>query len=731
MSSKKCIGVLTVVFIFILLFFGCDLKDNNTLETKGDHAYKQKLYKSATKFWKKAIDKHPNNALLYEKIGKAFLKLSNIDLAEKFLNQSVQIDPEKSDIQKELIKILMIKGDSAGALKKMREFGNLFDKDPDYYILRGDFYMISGNFQKAELSYRKAMLMSDESIRASIKLALSLKASENSSEAENIIVKVIQEQITEPLNLLLLSDYYFLSNSLKKAEDCILNAIKRSPESQIFYIRLAQFYLQATMREKALKTLLILEEKYPDNIRFKLMLADFYLTNMQICQAEKMLNKLKSIIGEDLKTNYNLLMGKCFLYKHQIPYAVSYLKTATNEQPLLLSARYLLGIAYFAGGQLKLAEKSFVSALMLDPHNIDTLVLLSYLHYKNQEYDLCLQYIERVFAIEKANSRALIARGLCLLGQDKYNEAATVFLSALSIDKSVSALYFYGLSIEKCGGYQRAAEIFEEILTIDPALINVLEQYSSLLLKLDQTDKAIELAEQILKQHEDNTELQYVAGDIYFKLGQYEISQTIFEDTLREQNPQGHVYSLLATAYQKTDKIDKAVDLLKSCTIQNPLYVQGWIDLTSLYLKQGHKMMALDTMRTAYKKVPDSPVIAGNLAWLFLETGTEINMALDLSRKAYENAPENASIADTLGWAYYHKGTYSQAEWMFDKAEQSAPEKGIIKYHKAMLFYGQGKIFHAKESFEEALKDKNLEDTIVNHIHKMLAKIEKESSVLK
>ncbi|MCK5097704.1 MAG: tetratricopeptide repeat protein [Desulfobacteraceae bacterium] len=718
-------GMFVVAFIFFLLFSACGGTENTGFESKGDLAFKQRSYKKAIVFWQKAIDKYPTNATLYAKVGKAFLKESSIDKAEEFFKHSVQINPEKSDIQKELVRILLIKGDHSGAQKKMKELDDLFDKDANYYILYGDFYVISDNYEKAEHLYRKAIQLSDSGIRADVKLALCLKASKNDREAANIIAKVEKEEITEPFNLLLLSDYYFLSNKFMKAETCILDAVKRHPDSQILNIRLAQFYLQTGMKEKALKTLHLLEESYPDNVRFKLMLADFYLSGMQISQAENMLNKLKTMLDEDSRTNYNLLMGKYFLYKHQIPHAISYLKTATNEKPLLLSARYLLGIAYFAGGRIKLAENSFVNALMLDPYHVDTLVIISYLHYKNQEYDLCLQYLERIFAIENTNSRALMAKGLCLLELGRFDEASPVFLNAFSLGKSVSALYFYGLSIERGGEYKKAVEIFKKVLTIDPVLTDVLKQYSSLLLKLDQTDKAVELAEQILKQHSGNPAFYYVVGDIYFMLEQYEMSQAILETALKEKNPQAQVYSLLAASYLQTGKESRAIDLLKTCTVQNPLYERGWIDLSSLYFKQGKKKMALDTLRTAYKKVPASSTISGNLAWLFLETNTEIYMALDLSRKAYEKNPENAAFADTLGWAYYHKRAYSHAEWMFEQAEKLAPEKGVVKYHKAMLLYKQDRISLAREKFQNALKY-DLPNKIVDHIQEILVKLETE-----
>ncbi|MCP3898140.1 MAG: tetratricopeptide repeat protein, partial [Desulfobacteraceae bacterium] len=526
-------------------------------------------------------------------------------------------------------------------------------------------------------------------------------------------------------NLLLLSDYYFLLNNYNKAEKTILIAVKKHPDSQILNIRLAQFYLQAEMQKKALKTLLKLEENHPDNVRFKLMLADLYLSDMQVSKAENMLEKLKGVLDEGSITDYNLLLAKCCLYKYQISYAVSYLKKVISKEPMLLSARYLLGIAYFAGDQVKLAEKSFVSALILDPHHVDTLVMLSYLHYKNQEYDLSLQYLERILLVEKFNSRALTGKGLCLLEQKLFDEAASIFSNVFNIEESLSALYFYGLSIERGGGQEKAAEIFEKVLAADPILIDVLKRYASLLFKLGHTDKAVELAESILKQHSDKPALQYIAADIYFTLEKHEISQNILITLIKENNTHGNVYSLLAKSYRQTGNVDKAIDFLKTCTVRNPDYGQGWIDLANIYLKQEEKKLALDTLRSAYKNSSDSPLIAGNLAWLLIENSTDLNMALDLSRKAYEKDPENAAIADTLAWAYYHKGAYSQAKWLLERAEKLAPEKGIVKYHKAMLLYKLGKTSQASKSFKNALQY-SLSDSIIDRIHKILATLETE-----
>ena len=50
------------------------------------------------------------------------------------------------------------------------------------------------------------------------------------------------------------------------------------------------------------------------------------------------------------------------------------------------------------------------------------------------------------------------------------------------------------------------------------------------------------------------------------------------------------------------------------------------------------------------------PVAANNLAWMFAETGENLDMALQLAQAATRRVPEQPEIQDTLGWIYYKKG---------------------------------------------------------------------------
>ena len=50
------------------------------------------------------------------------------------------------------------------------------------------------------------------------------------------------------------------------------------------------------------------------------------------------------------------------------------------------------------------------------------------------------------------------------------------------------------------------------------------------------------------------------------------------------------------------------------------------------------------------------PVAANNLAWMYAETGENLDMALQLAQAAARRLPNIPAIQDTLGWIHHKKG---------------------------------------------------------------------------
>ncbi len=707
MKNKQTFTLIFVLLCFVLLVSGCNRDPGLSYEEKGDRAFEENDYNLAVQFWLKAsgnANDLSGNARVYDKLGKVYLKLARIDLAEKAFEQAVQINPLDPQIQMDLVRVLLLQGEDAAAVKKLDSLKDKLKKNGDFLSLYGDLFMRSNEFQQAVHMYQQAALLDRDKVKSTLKLAICLFQMGEEDRAKKLIslVEKTENQIVlVPLDLLLLSDYYALTQDFIKAEACIVSALENDPGNITFKIRLCQFYLTTGMQDKAKECLVQLEADYPEDVRFKLMLADLYLSELKMDQAEEMLERVKKT-GEP-PPDFYLLMGKFWLFKGKTSYAVSYLKNAIEGRRGLVSAHYLLGIAYFAGGQVKLAEKSFVNVLVFNPLHQETLIALAGLQYRTRDYQLALQYLDRAMAQDPFNASVHMMKGLCLMEQNQNPEAALEFSKVHVLEKEMTLLFFLAQAFQNQGKYDPALDIYEDLLDDHPELLDVLHGYAALLGKLNQRDRALERIEQTLKTGFVHPAVYYIGARISLDQGDDERAQAYLETAMSLGDVPGYIYSLLAVVFQKKGESQQAEAVLKQCMENNPSYEKAWTDLAALYAGAHNNALALEILNQAVEKFPDNPLVAGNLAWLLLETGQDFDRALDFARAAYEKSPGQAYLMDTLGWAYFHKQTYSQAEWMLAGAEALAPDKAIIKYHQGMVFFKQGKLIEAKEKLTAAL----------------------------
>ncbi|MCP4672207.1 MAG: tetratricopeptide repeat protein [Desulfobacula sp.] len=725
MILKQIFKLSSILLCLVFFVSGCSCDTVISYEEKGNRAFEEKSYKLAIQYWMKSLDEGSDKFGLYHKLGKAYFKTARIDLAKNYLEKALKIKPLDHETQKDLVRILLLKGETRAAQKQMAQLKDKVEKDANFFILYGDLFMVSNDFQKAEPMYRKAATLEETNIRITIKLAMCLHQSGSSNETEKLISGIGKSRMLAPLDLLLLSDYYFLIQDFTTAETCIIEAMEKNPDNRMVKIRLFQFYLKTDMKDKALKSLLGLEGEYPNDGWFKLMLTDLFLSRMEVDRAEQMLKKIKSM--KKLGPDYDLLMGKVYLFKGKIPYAVSYLKNVIDERPGLLSAHYLLGVAYFAGGQTKLAENSFINALILNPNHVKTLLVLAGLHYKNKEFKLALQYLEKAIFLEPHNARAYMTKGLCLMEQNKGEDASHEFYKAYSLLENVSPLFFLAQSFQSQGKYDIALDIYEDVIDKRPELVDALHMYTSLLLDLKQNEKAMAIIEKVIKTEPYHPVVYYIAARVSLTFGDYKKAKTYLKTAMTHENVPGYIYRLLAVVHQKSGANSSVEEILKQCIEKNPSYVNAWIDLADLYARTGENSLAIETLNQALERFPENPSVSGNLAWLLVENENDFDRALNLARIAYEKSPDKAYLMDTLGWAYFHKKAFSQAEWMLASAEKLAPDKGIIKYHQGMVFYKQRKLLEAKDKLKLALKY-DLSDKDINKLKQVLADLETEKT---
>ena len=69
---------------------------------------------------------------------------------------------------------------------------------------------------------------------------------------------------------------------------------------------------------------------------------------------------------------------------------------------------------------------------------------------------------------------------------------------------------------------------------------------------------------------------------------------------------------------------------------------------------------------------------ANNLAWLYAESGENLDRALELAQIARTHLPADAEPLDTLGWVYMKKGVMSQAETFIRQAVDLDPNNAAV-----------------------------------------------------
>ena len=100
---------------------------------------------------------------------------------------------------------------------------------------------------------------------------------------------------------------------------------------------------------------------------------------------------------------------------------------------------------------------------------------------------------------------------------------------------------------------------------------------------------------------------------------------------------------------------------------------------------------------------PEMPVAANNLAWMYAESGENLDRALQLAQAATRRLPKNPAIQDTLGWVYYKKGLATLAIAPFQRSIELDPKNPVFHFHLGLAHLKNGEAPKARIALNRAL----------------------------
>ncbi|WP_207681554.1 tetratricopeptide repeat protein [Desulfonema magnum] len=717
----------TVFQALCLLSFLCIAactEDSKTLfqqwDQKGDEHFKQRKYEAALGAWKEALKIYPRKSEIYIKIAKTYLRMDYPSEAAEAFHKVVASEPDAWEVWLELAKIQLAFLDVETAEESWQRACRGGDTS-DTHIFHGDLMSIKNQPDAAEADYRQALSIEPASETAMIRLAVCCLVQGKTEPAEAVYERLASRKPDATEILLEMSNYWELRGTLKEAEAYLLKAVQSDPENIRLRRMLAEFYFNSDSYEKARVIMDKLIKKNPANRFMKKFLVEILLAQNQMPAAQLILDQLSKEREDDLELH--LLKGKYFMLTRAPSYAVSHFLAALEKDPGLPVSHYFLGLAYLAGGQISLARERMIKVLTTDPYFSEADLALADIRYKEKAFDASLEHARRIYEREPENVRSHLMMGNVFLAQGRYDSAILRFEAARRLSPDMAAPLYYKALIAELSNYdEKALEIYEALLEQHPDLADASMRYAQLLIRTGDIEMAKLCVEEAVKEMPQNGFLHHILGQVYLVLDETEKAKTHFEQAVSAEPELAAAYLRLAEIYKNSQDQENMIRVLKACITNLPNFPKAYIELADAYRQKMWFKEAADTLETAMTRNPDSPYLANNLAWLFLERDTNADKALKLARFASERLPKDGGVTDTLGWAYYKNNTVTQAILTLTEARSLEPEHPLIHFHLGMALYASGKMPDATERLKHAL-ELGLENPEREHAKKHLRQL--------
>jgi tetratricopeptide (TPR) repeat protein len=227
---------------------------------------------------------------------------------------------------------------------------------------------------------------------------------------------------------------------------------------------------------------------------------------------------------------------------------------------------------------------------------------------------------------------------------------------------------------------------------------------TDLLVQERQPSRAIERAQQSLAKYPGDASAHVILGSLYLQANRIDAARAEFEHAIQINPRLIQGYLQLGHSYEAQGRIPDAIEAYRKALIVQPGFVPLQALIGNLYLDQGD----LDAARKYYEEAlaldPNFAIAAGNLAWVYLKRGSNIDVALSLAQKAKQLLPELDSISDTLALAYYKKGLYASAIPLLRECVRKAPHNPAYRFHLGMALLAAGDKARGRQQLQTALR---------------------------
>ena len=319
-------------------------------------------YRAASIELKGVLDSDPDNAEARLALAEASLAVGDAEAADKEIRRALAagLPPEKAAALQG--RVMLALGQAAELLQRLND-RSLPVQEPEWSVLKADALVTVGETGSAETLYRSILGAHPEHVRATVGLALAAAVQGREQEALDLLARFLDAHPGAAEAWLLRGE--------------ILSRASRYSEAQ------SAFEQASSELGRGLGL--------PQQLSALTGLADAQLARGANDEARATLQRMRSLAGGATQTR--MITARLALIDQDYASAVAQLQPVARAAPNFAPARFMLGAALLAQGNLEQAESHLSAVVQMTPENVEARKLLAKTRLRLQRYDSAMQVL--------------------------------------------------------------------------------------------------------------------------------------------------------------------------------------------------------------------------------------------------------------------------------------------------------------------------------------------------
>ncbi len=649
-------------------------------------------------------------AVGYSKTGQNILAIRELEAV-------IKQNPQFTRAYPLLFQLLLLEKQARRAEELILKALPLMPSQTVLYRFLGQVYLELEEIHKAKKTFHQLIKLTPQSLEGKIGLVIVEMHEKNYPQAIDKLSMLLEKH---PNNLhlnYLLAQNYLQERKLAQVLFSIEQCLKISPGFLPAKILRAEVRLLQNTPALAIQEYKSLLEELPHNLKIRLELVRLYLQIHQPEKARALIDKVKSLSGNnpDLlpylaqialqekqpqkalefldqiphpKAETLALKGSIHLQKRNGQEAANaYLRASSISESTSLYFR--AAISFYAQGKWQEALLSLKKHLSKDSTQAGH-ILQAMIYSQQQQDEKALKTLDSL-SLESSKSPSLLflARANIYTSQQKYKQALDEIAQISEEHKDLrNAFTLVVQSCEKRGvvfnSYWEAFYFY---------------QTSHFYMALEK----LEAAE---RDFLEDPFLLYLKATIWQALSEEKKAREILLALIKTGNAPSLTYTRLAKIFAKSGKFQEAIELLTPI-LNSSSSPDIWVTLAICYRSTDQTKDATLCYEKALAQIKNNPKhplytqTCTSLAQLLAKESSE--KAYLYAEKAYNISPNQPEVLDILGVILAQEEKYSLAQEHLEFAHLLAPHKGTISYHLAKVYFKQKQIKKGKEILQKAL----------------------------